>query len=92
MGSRYPKKQTDDGRIRKRPIKRMTIPKSLQGYVRYGGKFRFASKYDRSKSVELKYFDTTLSGTLDTTGEVLGSPTGLCLIAAGTGESHRIVS
>jgi len=63
--------------------------KFKSGYNRTGG---FYGRY-AGRNAELKFFDTTLTGTLDSTGELLpggGTTTGLNLIPQGITESTRI--
>ena len=69
--------------------KRANAIAAARGYVRSGGYYgRFAGR-----GAEHKFLDTGLTGTFDTTGEVLpggGTSTGLNLIAQGTTESNRV--
>jgi len=59
------------------------LPERLRGFVRTSG------AYGRSlpRSGELKYFDSTVVGTISTTGAILTSAN---LIPQGTGENQRI--
>lgn len=91
------KRKRGGGRPGKLAVFKVKRPMSLArkvvpGYTRSGG---YYGRYNKGplKGAEMKFFDTSYSGTLDTTGEVLpggGTTTGFCLIPQDTTQSGRI--
>lgn len=75
--------------VRKTPVNRtaMVVP----GYTRTGG---FYGRYKKpntlaSQSVELKFFDTAMSGNVDLTAEIPATGGQICLISQGDSQSQR---
>lgn len=79
---------------RRPPMYKSANSMVVPGYTRTGGfygRYNHASRTSRlaNSSVELKFLDTALSGTVDATGEVPATGGQICLIPQGDTQSSR---